>query len=383
MKKQIIDIALTGPPCSGKSTAISSIIEFGSSLGIPTASVPEAATELKVNGILPDNYRNPDLFQGFLVEKLLYNESFFGRALRHSKDVGENGGIKICDRGLNDCIPYAPESSLRSILSRHQLNFDSEIMSRYAKVIFMELAPEEFYTTKNNKAREETYSKAQELRKKTLAAWIGHHDLSIVGNDYGSFEGKVNAVLQVIAQLIGVPKPLTIERKYLVSNVDFMLEDFLERVEAVPINIVQHYLDDGQGRVRAWTRNGITIYFHTKKSNKPSAERVKTERIISCDEYQELLKDADPGCAPIEKVRHCFIDNNQYFRLDTFSHESSWQLLEVQPTTLQEDITVSSFMHIAKEVTDDPQYYNYNIAIALAAQRNAVKTHNKKYGDEK
>ncbi|XLQ19585.1 MAG: AAA family ATPase [Candidatus Moraniibacteriota bacterium] len=376
MNKSIHKIVLTGPPCSGKSTAISRVVEFVNSLGVRAVSAPEAATELKINGITPENYKDPAMFQTFLIEKLLFNESFFTRALRHSKGVMENGGIVVCDRGLHDCLAYSDKESVeRTLFVHHELSLEKEISSRYAMAIFMDVAPKKYYTNQNNSAREETYTEALLLGSKTATAWVGHPNLILVGNNYDDFDGKVNAVIQNVAQLVGVPEPLAIERKYLVRDrQSIVLEKFLERKQAVCVNIVQHYLiGDGEERVRAWTRDSVTTYFHTKKSNEPSVQRIKTEKIISRAKYEELLRSADPECAPIEKVRHYFIDNNQYFRLDTFPHNSGAHLLEVQPTTEQEHITLPDCLSCcAIEVTDEAMYYNYNIARELEKQRRLV-----------
>ena len=191
----------------------------------------------------------------------------------------------------------------------------------------------------------------------------------LVGNDYGSFEGKVNAVIQNIAQLIGVPKPLAIERKYLVDQIKGF-DRCIEKNNAVRVDIVQHYLKgDGQERVRTWTRDGVTTYFHTKKSNEPSVERIKTEEIISHKKYQQFLQRVNPECAPIEKSRFYFIENNQYFRLDFFCDDACDCILEVQPSTIQTEIELPTFPRVIREVTDDPKYYNYNIAKQLARQR--------------
>ena len=368
IQNKIKTVVLTGGPCSGKSTAISQIVEFVNSLGIRAVSVPEAATELKTNGVSFE--KDPVLFQRFIIEKILSNESFFMRALRHSKGVAEKGGLLICDRGLHDCLAYSNAELVKRVLAMdHGLDFKAEITSRYTMAIYMNVAPKEYYTTANNDAREETYPEACALGDKTARAWVGHPNLILVGNDYGSFEGKVNAVIQNIAQLIGVPKPLAIERKYLVDQIKGF-DRCIEKNNAVRVDIVQHYLKgDGQERVRTWTRDGVTTYFHTKKSNDPSAERIKTEEIISHKKYQQLLQRVNPECAPIEKSRFYFIENNQYFRLDFFCDDACDCILEVQPSTIQTEIELPTSVSVVREVTDDPKYYNYNIAKQLAQQR--------------
>ncbi len=381
-QSKIKTVALTGGPCSGKSTAISQIIEFVNSLGIRAVSVPEAATELKINGITFENFEDPVLFQRFIIGKILSNESFFMRALRHSKGVTKKGGLLICDRGLNDCLAYSDIESVKKVLSMdHGLNFKTEITSRYTMVIYMDVAPKEYYTTTNNDAREETYSEARVLGDKTVMAWVGHPNLILVGNDYGNFEGKVNTVIQNIAQLMGVPQPLAIERKYLVDQIKGF-DRCIEKNNAVRVDIVQHYLEgDGQERVRAWTRDGVTTCFYTKKSNKPSIERIKTEEIISHKKYQQLLQRANPECAPIEKSRFYFIENNQYFRLDFFCDDACDCILEVQPSTIQTEIELPIYFNIVREVTDDPKYYNYNIAKQLAQQRKQQKRYKNDFDD--
>jgi len=368
---KIQKIGFTGAPCSGKSTAISQVMEFVSSLGIPVTMALEAVTDLKKCGIKPENFEHIDLFQKFVIEEMIHRESIYSRALYHMMQYSKaEKGIVLCDRGFGDLPVYAQTETLVQMFANHQINFDIEKFARYALVILMEVAPEEHYTCANNVAREEGYPEAVELDKLTAQAWNGHHNIVKVGNDYGDFSGKVNAVIQNVAQLVGVPKPLTIERKYLVSSLDSVLENFLKYVEAVPINIVQHYLlRNNEERVRAWTRGDVTTYFHTIKSNEPGIERIKTERVISRCEYDELLVYADPKCAPIEKTRHCFINSGQYFRLDTFHHDSAWHLLEVQPTVIQENVILPDCLSFILEVTNNPGYYNYSIAKELANQR--------------
>ncbi len=377
-QSKIKTVVLTGGPCSGKSTAISQIVEFVNSLGIRAVSVPEAATELKLNGVTFDNFENPVLFQRFIIEKILSNESFFMKTLRCSKDVAEKGGLLICDRGLHDCLAYSDIELIKRVLAMdHGLDFKTEITSRYTMAIYMDVAPEEYYTTANNDAREEDYSEARALGDRTARAWVGHPNPISVGNDYGSFEGKINAVIQNIAQLMGVPQPLAIERKYLVDQIKGF-DRCIEKNNAVRVDIVQHYLEgDGQERVRAWTRDGVTTYFHTKKSNEPSIERIKTEEIISHKKYQQFLQRVDPECAPIEKSRFYFIENNQYFRLDFFCDDACDCILEVQPSTIQTKIELPTSFNIVREVTDDPRYYNYNIAKQLAQQRKQQKRYEK------
>ncbi len=226
---KIKKVVLTGGPCSGKSTAISKIVEFINSLGIKTISVPEAATELKSNGVVLENFKNPSLFQSFIIEKILFNENFFMKALKSGKNIKKTGGLLICDRGIHDCLAYANKEFIKKILSKeHKLNLEMEFTSRYDMVICLSVAPEKYYTTANNDAREENYQEACRLGKKTVMAWVGHPNLILVDNNYNNFNEKVNAVIQNIAQLIGVPKPISIERKYLVKD-SIKLRNFLEK----------------------------------------------------------------------------------------------------------------------------------------------------------
>ena len=49
----------------------------------------------------------------------------------------------------------------------------------------------------------------------------------------------------------------------------------------------------------------------------------------------------------------------QYFRLDIF--ENGLQLLEVEPTTEKQPVTLPDFVTIEKDVTDDTEYRNSSI----------------------
>ncbi len=366
MIKEIYSLAIDGGPSSGKSTILASLIEFFGGLGYPTVSVPEAASELLLNGVMPLSFASPLLFQEYLMEKILLNEEFFGRVLHSMNNpLCKEHGLKFCDRGLLSGKPYVGPGEYEFLLKSKNISTE-EALHRYKAVMHMRTAPEEFYTVANNIARTETYAEACVLDKGSLEAWQGHPNIQIIGNDYGSFEGKVNTAIGAVSQLLGVPKPLTIERKWRVRNINLA-----QIPNPVVVRIVQHYLLKDEGRVRAWIRDGSTTYFHTHKSDVPSTKRVKVERIISRAKYEQLLRKVNMECAPIEKWRAYFTYKNQYFRLDSFHHDID-QILEVQPSSEQEEIIIPPFIKTVSEVTDDSKYYNYNIARELAKQRRLI-----------
>ena len=366
IKKLVVD----GPPCSGKSTIMAKLIEHFGGMGFPVVTVPEAATELISNGITPDSFYDKNLFQKYLIEKILQNEAFFSNTIKRTINCYDRPGLVFCDRGLLTGSAYCDKAIFASILAQTYKKHEY-ILSQYDGVLHMRIAPEEYYTRANNVARSEDYPTACMLDNKTLDAWKGHHNLMIIGNNYrDGFDGKINAALQAVARLLGVPEPLIIERKFVISeDKNGSILSFLNSGKTVSAEIVQHYLVDDCESIRAWTCGNATIYFHRKKNNKPVAERFCTEKIITRNKYNDFLSRIDPGCAPIEKTRYYFVYEDQYFRLDVFKHSRILYLLEAQLTTsLPNEVMLPDFVSSAnfREVTDDPQYYNYNIAKTLA-----------------
>lgn len=153
--------------------------------------------------------------------------------------------------------------------------------------------------------------------------------------------------------------PIEAERKFLVEIVG-------DIPECRELDITQTYLKEQDGlepRVRKRVENGKPVYFLTTKRFVSVNERVEIEREISKEEYDALLAETNPAKHPIHKRRQCFEWDGRYLELDTFLDPSRpHSLLEIENVTMEDEISFPPFLKVIKEVTDDPEWYNANIA---------------------
>jgi CYTH domain-containing protein len=58
----------------------------------------------------------------------------------------------------------------------------------------------------------------------------------------------------------------------------------------------------------------------------------------------------------IDKVRYCFLWENQYFELDFFNSPSDHlPILELELTTLQSNVYIPPWIGSLKDITNEPQ----------------------------
>jgi len=165
-----------------------------------------------------------------------------------------------------------------------------------------------------------------------------------------------------------------IERKFLVRDAD------LAEVELKLLDIHSVYLDveaindlDLEGvpkvaapdlnrhesRIRHITHGDNHEYWLTSKVGERKMTREETEAKIDVDTFNKL-KDKF-GQAEIFKKRFEFTYLRKKFELDVFP-EQRIMILEVELDSENQMFAVPPFVDIIREVTDDTDYYNFNLA---------------------
>ena len=155
-----------------------------------------------------------------------------------------------------------------------------------------------------------------------------------------------------------------IERKYLISYPDM---DMLE-ANASKTEIVQTYLrsEDGKtARVRKRGINGEYIYYHTVKQKISSVRRIEDERVVTEEEYEELLKNADTSRNVVYKTRYCLEYKGQMFEIDVYPFWRDRAIMEIELDDESQAIEFPPCIEIIREVTDDKRYTNASIAKAI------------------
>lgn len=352
-------VAIEGGPCGGKSTFLVRVREWLEKYDIHVLVISETATELITAGASPQILGFPE-FQERLFCYSLQREEHYRAIAEAMKDKKV---VILCDRGVLDCAAYMGEDAFRAMIAR--LGFTEEkLRNRYVMAVHLVTAADgalEFYTLANNAARSESPEEARALDTKTQRAWLGHPHHAVIDNST-DFETKMRRALCALARRLDMPEPLEIERKFLVSR--FPPE--LISQDAVAFHITQDYLVcDGPGvrRVRRRVCNGEPSYFYTEKiSTGKSGTRIERERQISELEYALLLKERDPECETIMKMRYKFSYGGKIFELDVFEGRlKGLVLLEVELQHRDEKIRLPENLNLI-EVTDYHTYENSELA---------------------
>lgn len=362
MLKQIYTIVLTGGPCSGKTTGLSTIEQELSSRGYYVLIVPETATELISTGIRPFSNSLEILpFQYVVFEKQLHKEQLYRKV---AEKLPSEKVVIIHDRGIIDNKSYISEEEFQKLLSDFSMN-EVEARDRYDGVFHLVTAAngaEDFYTLANNAARTETPEKAIALDNLGISNWTGHSHFRVIDNST-NFERKMARLMNEVYSFLGEPIPLEIERKYLVKKPN--IQALAQHVSVTVVDIVQTYLKsvgNTERRIRQRGQNGNFSYYFTEKREISNLKRAELERKISEKEYIHYLSEMDTSLSPIVKKRICFAYNGQYFEVDLFDFSDDFALMEIELTNESDSVDLPNFIDIVKEVTDDPRYRNHNIA---------------------
>jgi CYTH domain-containing protein/predicted ATPase len=358
--ENIKKIVLTGGPCAGKTTALVKVIEHFSSLGYKVFTIPEVPTLFSQSGMdyLTDNH---DFFYEGEKATLEIQLALEDKFMRMAKTL-KSPSLIICDRGVMDISAYMDPAMWEKITKDVGTSTAELRDQRYDAVLHLVSAAdgaEKFYTTSNNKERKEGLELARILDKKVINAWREHPHLRVI-NNHENFENKINRVLKEISFVLGLPQPITEERKYIVE----LTGPVPDPVES---EITQTYLTSEPSvevrlRKRLW--EGKRVNVHTTIKRLPNHEQIEVERQISNNLYDSLLQQADPYRHTIRKKRNSFIWKGQYFELDSYeSPMPGLMILETKGVTNDETVNFPPFIHVIKNITGIADYYNYNLAL--------------------
>ena len=362
--KDIKRIVLTGGPCAGKTTALVRIIEHFSNLGFKVFTVPEVPTMYSQGGwsyLTPnhDLYYEGEL--AILQTQLALEDNFMRLAETCTRPT-----FVVCDRGTLDISAYIDKQMWGELCEKCGTSAN-DLRNRYDAVLHLVSAAdgaEQYYTTATNSTRyeqanEEGLRIARDLDKKVNRAWTGHPHLRVI-NNHDDFDAKLGRVIMEISNVLGLPQTVKEERVYLVEITG-------ELPECIESEITQTYLvadPDCEVRLRRRSWSGEFVNVHKTKKRISANEILETERQVSNALYESLLQQADPYRATIRKTRRSFIWKGQYFEIDSFhAPVDNLVMLQTKGVERQETVNFPPFLRVVADVTGNPQYYNYNIAL--------------------
>lgn len=353
--KDITKIVLSGGPSGGKSFALKRLIPELKKFGYTVIPVLESAREIIEASF---NRNNPYEFQKVIACHQIKKEA---EAEKKAKD-GEKT-IIICDRGLMDCRVYLNDEDYERI--KKALNMtDVDLRDRYDAVFHLDS------TSTHQKAayiqddvRVEGEDEALRINQRSLKAWCGnpHYRFIPVCEE---FEEKLNILIKEIKAFLGIPKPLEIERKFLIKYPD---TEYLSTLPCSKSHIEQTYMLDKDGkrfRLRKRGENGHYIYIKTIKNKITETVREEVETRLTEDEYNKLLEE-NTVTGSISKDRYCLMYDGTYYEIDIFPFWKKQAYLEVELLDENDEIKIPEFIEVLKEVTYDSRYKNSQLCIKI------------------
>ena len=155
---------------------------------------------------------------------------------------------------------------------------------------------------------------------------------------------------------------LEIERTYLLNGLPAL------PAQARAYRMEQGYLAAGAGRLRrSVAPDGTVTYTHTLKTGSGLVRR-ETEREISRDVFETMW----PGTAGrrLAKTRSCIDDGDLVWEIDDYEG-IDLVLAEVELPSPDTSVTIPHWLaaHVVRDVTDEPDYQNYEIALRMTKGR--------------
>ncbi len=157
--------------------------------------------------------------------------------------------------------------------------------------------------------------------------------------------------------------PLEIERKFLIAHPD---EALLREKCSERRALRQAYLTSGEHgenrRIREAVTNGTARYFYTEKQRITAVTRIEREREITREEFDRLCAERAEGLRVIEKVRYVVPYEGHALEIDLFPFWDDRAFCECELRSETEELALPDWLHVWREVTDDPRYTNHALA---------------------
>lgn len=374
-KRKIWKLVLTGGPCGGKTTGQARLSTFFENLGWKVYRVPETATVLLGGGVnfaeLPE-YAQIEFQENLLRTMIQIENSFFALA-----EASDRNCLVICDRGTMDASAFVSREQWEDILTSNQCDEVDIRDNRYHQVVHMVTSAkgaEQYYSIEQHATRLEGLEEARDRDTKAAEAWIGHPYVDIIDNK-SNFESKINRLISCVAVKMGIDigDRLSVNAK----KVKFAINGPLPNDSAFPnfrdFEVTHHYLQTAcrtmQSRLRKRGVKGKYSYIHTiRKQIGDQVIEVKTP--LTHRDYIHLLDQQDPLHLTVNKIRRCFMYNNQYFQLDMYKEPchprcKGLMLLETYTTLsgIEFEDRLPKFLNMDQEVTGDPAFSMFNLSL--------------------
>ena len=334
---KIFKIALTGGPCAGKTTMLKNITEHLNEKGISNVVVPETATELIVNGVVPKGTnKSVKWFQDIVLRTQVFKEDM-SKSYVSNMYYPASFAVMICDRGIIDGKAYLSNGKdFDDILKSNNLSYINTLDSYDLVVDLITLADcnKDLYNL-DNEARTETKEQAIKLDRKTSNAWAMHRNLKII-NTSVCIDEEASLIFKYIDELLSFQKKKI--ENYLV-DLDF---DAINNYDFSTLVCDDYYLDINNNGydyvVKKRTQDDDASYLFSVSKEKQGDVTIIEDKVISKDDFDSLLNKYNI----IKKLHYdelCFVYNRQLY---TFKLNGNDVILEVEKNKLNKSFKTPS-----------------------------------------
>eukprot|EP01065_Artemidia_motanka_P004756 TRINITY_DN12270_c0_g2_i2.p1 TRINITY_DN12270_c0_g2~~TRINITY_DN12270_c0_g2_i2.p1 ORF type:complete len:442 (+),score=143.13 TRINITY_DN12270_c0_g2_i2:61-1386(+) len=378
---------LTGGPCGGKTTALSTIADRLRNLGLQVFTVPENATLFSNAGAgfpVGSNQVHQMCWETSRMICQMEMERSFIRIAKSS----EKPTVIICDRGVMDAKAYCDDATWQQLTS--EMGWDEVQMrdGRYDMVVHMvstAIGAQQYY--QQTVYRRETPQQAAELDDKIKAVWQNHPRRAEIDNSTG-FDDKVQRVVTVICRFLGIDAPY--------STVTYCFR--LDHSKIAPL--VQQASSEDEVAAPGGTldklRNGTwsreTVFFFPKSSNHTKNQRLRLvqqrrtetesttlihgwqsegryqECLTTQREFEGMLELAVQSSMWLQFDRLAWMEDREYFEVLT---NADFALLRIEVDAGTPHVTIPDWLtpHKLGEVTSQPEWSLFALARANGEKR--------------
>jgi len=367
----VFRVVLTGGPCAGKSTIISTLHSYLTSKGFNVLHVQETATTLKNSGLV----WSPELGAEFQNACISVQHNRENVAYRWGKSIAKSclrkKTVIIYDRALVDGLCFVTEEMFNACLQN--VGIEGDLYRRYDAVFHLVTAADgavDFY--KNTTYRFESVEQAIEQDRKLQQVWSNHPNHHIFGND-SSFQVKIEKVVGQLSEQLGLNtlqhKPI----RYLLKS-EPVIPVLLPVIRETYFKTYINYPSNEEGfhfaflryskRLHGSTKVGATTYVLKQVFNHHGQE-VTRKRNLTRLEYFELLRRQDPSRKVVEQKR-AYVSLKDGSLLEAVQYEKPIKLhllniYCVVDTQFDKSIIPSCF-DMKEEVTGNEEYSAHYIS---------------------
>ena len=320
-EKQITKIVITGGMLSGKSTCCH--------------KVKDHYEQLLKNRLEFEKIFN-NLIQAMDANKILV--LYDGASLDIRSMCTKREFTTICNT-----LSISPEE----VRNSYDAVFHLKSIAKWDNTLFDKL---------NNKNKIDS-SLAIALDDKIIDTWIAHANYRMIDCCI-SIEDKAKKLIHEISKFLNEDERFYIEKKYLIRIPDISYLDKLGGCSKIKMTLTYLNGSSQQCDIKLLLRDedGKKFYQKIIKGNNQ-----KSTISLSAEEYIDELDNKMLDRNPIIKYRYSFIYHSVYYKIDIFE-DKDFSILEVDLLSNHETVHFPSFIEVLKDVSEDPNYKNYNLS---------------------